>query len=42
MTKVSENYQDNNANTLLCEVYLCIIETKKRILTIIEYTPCYV
>lgn len=36
MTKVSENYEGNNANTLLCEVYLCIVETEKRILTIVS------
>ena len=36
MGNLSENTKGNNANTLLCEVYLCIVETEKRILTIVS------
>lgn len=36
MENVSEKHEGNNANTLLCEVYLCIVETEKRILTIVS------
>ena len=36
MENLSESSKGNNANTLLCEVYLCIVETEKRILTIVS------
>ena len=36
MENLSENHEGNNANTLLCEVYLCIVETEQRILTIVS------
>jgi hypothetical protein len=36
MENLSESTKGNNANTLLCEVYLCIVETEKRLLTIIS------
>lgn len=36
MENLSESMEGNNANTLLCEVYLCIVETEKRILTIVS------
>ena len=36
MENLSESTKGNNANTLLCEVYLCIVETEKRILTIVS------
>jgi hypothetical protein len=36
MENLLESTKDNNANTLLCEVYLCIVETEKRILTIVS------
>ena len=36
MENLSESTKGNNANTLLCEVYLGIVETEKRVLTIIS------
>jgi hypothetical protein len=36
MENLSESTKVNNDNTLLCEVYLCIVETEKRILTIVS------
>lgn len=36
MDNLSESTKGNNANTLLCEVYLCIVETEQRILTIVS------
>ena len=36
MENLSESTEGNNANTLLCEVYLCIVETEQRILTIVS------
>ena len=36
MTKLSENTKGNNANTVLCEVFLYIVDTENRILTIVS------
>lgn len=36
MNNSTKEFQGNDANAMLCEVYLCIVETEQRILTIVS------